>query len=199
MHSANRVTACSLQRAVSGYKLVPFSAVQEPTVVTFTSMLSKAVLATLLPGIALAAPTTISSQDFASVDQLKMGAHTLKIVLVNPKDEFDGVKLLLDSKELARTDGDRMKIEYQFRLPTSDVVLVSEYSGGNGCPANYRFVQVGKDDRVVTTKVFGNCSDIPQVTVDGERITVALPAEAGKRIVMQKWTFEKGVLAEPKR
>jgi hypothetical protein len=163
-----------------------------------SSALPLAALA-LLPALAFAAPVTITHEDFKSVDQMKIGTHAMQIVLVNPKDQFDGVKLLLDKKELARTDGDRMKIEYVFPLTGSQVVMVSEYSGGNGCPANYRFVKIDDDGKVATTKVFGNCSDIPKVAVDGERITVSLPAEAGKRIVTEKWVYEKGVLTEPRK
>ena len=60
-------------------------------------------------------------------------------------------------------------------------------------------MQVNNDGRAAITKVFGNCSDIPKVRVEGERITITLPAEDGKRIVEEKWIFEKGVLTEPRK
>ncbi|QEI07516.1 hypothetical protein FXN63_17980 [Pigmentiphaga aceris] len=164
-----------------------------------TATLSAAILALLSPVLASALPLGITHDEFKSVEKLQIGSQTMRILLVNPKEEYDGVKLMLGDKELARTDGDRMKIEYQFDLPNSKVVLVSEYSGGNACPANYRLVQLNKSGSVTTTKVFGNCSDIPKINVNGERIAVTLPAEDGKRIVEETWTFEKGVLTEPRK
>jgi hypothetical protein len=152
-----------------------------------------------LPAVADTLPLGLSYQEFESVAQMKVGAQTMQVELVDPTDKYAGTKLLFDGKELARTDGDMMKLEYQFELPTSKVVLVSEYSGGNACPANYRLVQINKTGRVATTKVFGNCSDVPTVRVEGERITMTLPAEEGKRIIEEKWVFENGVLTEPRK
>ena len=152
-----------------------------------------------LPAGADTLPLGLTYHEFKSTAQMKIGLQTMQVELVNPADKYAGTKLLLDGKELARTDGDMMKLEYQFELPTSEVVLVSEYSGGNACPANYRLVQIHKTGRVATTKVFGNCSDVPSVRVEGERITMTLPAEEGKRIVEEKWVFENGVLTEPRK
>jgi len=152
-----------------------------------------------LPAVADTLPLGLTHDEFVSTDQMKIGVQTMKIEPVNPADKYAGTKLLLGDKELARTEGEVMKLEYQFDLPASKVVLVSEFSGGNACPANYRLVQVAKDGQATTTKVFGNCSDIPKVRVEGERITITLPAEDGKRIVEEKWIFEKGVLTEPRK
>lgn len=158
-----------------------------------------AALAISFPAVSGTLPLGLTHDEFKSTDQMKVGGQTMKVELVDPADKYAGTKLLLDGKELARTEGEMMKLEYQFELPASEVVLVSEYSGGNACPANYRLVQINKTGRIATTKVFGNCSDIPKVRVEGERMTITLPAEDGKRIVEEKWTFENGVLTEPRK
>ena len=89
-----------------------------------------------LPAVADTLPLGLTHDEFKSADQMQVGAQTMKVELINPADKYAGTKLTLGGKELARTEGEMMKLEYQFDLPASKAVLVSEFSGGNACPAN---------------------------------------------------------------
>lgn len=55
------------------------------------------------------------------------------------------------------------------------LILVQLFYGGNGCPSDYAWLNVLSDPPAVT-EVFGNCSDLPEVSSDSETVTVTLPA-----------------------
>lgn len=55
------------------------------------------------------------------------------------------------------------------------LILVQLFYGGNGCPSDYAWLNVVADPPFAT-EVFGNCSDLPEVSSDSETVTVTLPA-----------------------
>ncbi len=80
-----------------------------------------------------------------------------------------------------------------FRLPSSDVVLVSQ-AAGTACPGQYVFVSVDATGARVSP-TFGTCYDDPvQPTLVGESIAFSMKKMRGKGSA--RYIYERGVVFE---
>jgi hypothetical protein len=84
--------------------------------------------------------------------------------------------LFLNGKEVKpKIEGDfSLSIEQNLAYKNGNAILLMNNSGGTACPVQYRWVIVTPDS-IKQTPQFGSCSDLPKVTVDGDRLTVAFP------------------------
>lgn len=76
------------------------------------------------------------------------------------------------------TDGDRaLNIKAQFEIDGGDTLafFLECLSGGNACPAMYRFIFAESDGQVSITDSFGTCSDLPELRVSLENVIVVFP------------------------
>ena len=83
----------------------------------------------------------------------------------------------VDSNEVFR-DSIGMTVEpYAFTaaLEMGPVVVIGIASGGTACPMLFRVVHLPGDAPPVATDEFGDCSDIPDVHVDGRRVILRFP------------------------
>lgn len=71
-------------------------------------------------------------------------------------------------------------------------LLISVGSGGMACPAEFRFITVGPGGDLSTTDTFGTCSDLPEVAVVNDSITVSLPSMQG--VGNESWEYTNGGL-----
>lgn len=78
-----------------------------------------------------------------------------------------------------------------FDLGNRQIVLVAEYSGGTACPATYFFVEVGSDALPRLSSDFGTCSDLPEISMDGQAIVVTMPGQEGDT----RYRYAAGVLS----
>lgn len=99
-------------------------------------------------------------------------------------------------------------VEQVFEFNNKDVVLLMDL-GGTGCPAMYRLLTLS-DAGVSATDEFGTCSDLPEISVEGEVMTITLPDSAplyAQREMSEKeldklfstsyiYTFSDGKLSE---
>jgi hypothetical protein len=83
----------------------------------------------------------------------------------------------VDSNEVFR-DSMGMTVEpYAFTaaLEMGPVVVIGITSGGTACPMMFRVVHLPEDGSPIATDEFGDCSDIPDVHVDGRRVVMRFP------------------------
>ena len=64
---------------------------------------------------------------------------------------------------------------YAARLDEDPVVVFALSSGGSGCPVMYRMVHLTGESDPLVTEPFGDCSDIPRVSLEGERLRMRFP------------------------
>lgn len=84
-------------------------------------------------------------------------------------------------------------IKKTYSLAGKSVGLVQLNSGGTACPAEYVFVTVGSDGAASVTNKFGNCSDMPKISKQGEKITLAFPGNPA-----ETWIYVNGKIAKKK-
>ena len=84
--------------------------------------------------------------------------------------------LYLNGKEIKpKIEGDfSLSIEKNVNYKNGNAVLLMNNSGGTACPVQYRWLVVLPDSTKQTPE-FGTCSDIPKVTIDGDKLTVIFP------------------------
>ena len=59
-----------------------------------------------------------------------------------------------------------------------DVAVLSVTGEGNACPAMFRIAYADSAGKYVLTKEFGDCSDIPTVTLEEKQVTLRFPGYA---------------------
>ena len=79
-----------------------------------------------------------------------------------------------NKKKLPVDEGSGHSIKKKWVIGSKDILLVSEYSGGNACPANYFFLIVTKN-QIVISEIFGNCSEMPEISRIKDTILVKFP------------------------
>ncbi len=127
------------------------------------------------PGRSYAVPVTATG--FVQ-DQRVVAGRTVQVVAAQ-----GGHQVLVDGRVLATDrDDDRVVIRGTHEGNGRIYVLIEEQSGGNACPSMFQAVdlipampalQVGA---ITMSPRFGNCSDVPQVSVSGGALRVSVPA-----------------------
>lgn len=75
-------------------------------------------------------------------------------------------------------DGDRaLNIKAQFETDGGNtlVFFLEALSGGTACPATYRFIFAESDGQISISDSFGTCSDLPELRVSPESVSVVFP------------------------
>ena len=91
-----------------------------------------------------------------------------------------------------------VSLQEKFKVENKDVVLISQGSGGNACPATYFCFQplrlTLEGDVVKKSVEFGTCSDIPKIKQEGTTVVLTMPKMQGKGQV--KYVYGKGAISE---
>jgi len=90
-----------------------------------------------------------------------------------------GVNVVIDG-QMFESDGDDMydSIFGTYDVGGTPVVLIEHGDGGNACPGTFTALILGSP--ITTTKMFGSCSDVPAVSVNGAQLIVSTPQMNGQ-------------------
>lgn len=104
-------------------------------------------------------------------DQRIVGGRTVQVVKAGTTHHIvvDGRILASDSED------DRVLIQGVHQGEGRTYVLIAEQSGGNACPSLYQAIDLSGDAAVISPQ-FGNCSDLPRITISGGALRVSVPA-----------------------
>jgi hypothetical protein len=86
-----------------------------------------------------------------------------------------------------------VSVQEKYKIDNKDVVLISQGSGGNACPATYFFLTV-EGDTAKKSVEFGTCSDIPKIKQEGNTVVLTMPKMQGKG--MAKYVYDNGIITE---
>lgn len=104
-------------------------------------------------------------------DQRVINGHTVQIMA-----QGNGHQIVVDGRVLANdTEDDRVLIQGVYKGGGRTYVLVAEQSGGNACPSLYQAIDLNGGTPVASPR-FGNCSDVPRISVVGGALRVSVPA-----------------------
>jgi hypothetical protein len=74
------------------------------------------------------------------------------------------------------------------------LLLLELGTGGSGCPAFHRVLEVTGAGRVTASEPFGNCSPLARAHAEGDAWIVDLPAIGGAPA--ESWSYSGGALAQ---
>ena len=105
-------------------------------------------------------------------DKTVQGKVTIKnnVVFLNGKEVVPKIK----GGEVAVEGSDALSIEENLKYKNGNAVLIMDFSRGTSCPAKYRWLIVMPDSTTQTPE-FGSCSDLPKVSITGDKLTVMFP------------------------
>lgn len=113
-----------------------------------------------------------------------MNAHAVKHMIVGDHEvtisgePYEEKVFIPGGVAYDNADGDRaLNIKAQFEIDGGDtlVFFLETLSGGTACPALYRFIFAESDGQISITDSFGTCSDLPELRVSPENVTVVFP------------------------
>ena len=104
-------------------------------------------------------------------DQRVVEGRTVQVVAAQ-----GGHQVLVDGRVLATDrDDDRVKVRSTHEGNGWTYVLIEEQSGGNACPSMFQAIDLSGGAAMISPR-FGNCSDVPQVSVSSGALRVSVPA-----------------------
>lgn len=104
-------------------------------------------------------------------DQRVVAGRTVQVVAAQGSHQ-----VLVDGRVLATDrDDDRVVIRSTHEGNGRTYVLIEEQSGGNACPSMFQAVDLSGGALMISPR-FGNCSDVPQVSVSNGALRVSVPA-----------------------
>jgi hypothetical protein len=157
-----------------------------------SSLAALSIATMLLNSTVCFAQSKITSNNFLDAKTIKTIGGNLALKEIGKDDgKYD---LIINGKRVTTIEERNVSFEYKFSLAGTDVILISLSSGGNGCPANYRFATVTQGGKVAVSDEFGNCNDDPQVAADPTKIVVSLRSGQGRRIKTETWTYMSGTV-----
>ena len=117
-------------------------------------------------------PVAIPIRNAAAVtDQRVVRGRTVQVANVGFAHQ-----ILVDGRVLATDEqDDRVVIQGVHEGGGRTYVLVEEQSGGNACPSLFQAVDLSGATPVISPQ-FGNCSDLPRVSVANGALRVSVPA-----------------------
>lgn len=123
-----------------------------------------------------AATDGAGSVDSATVALLETFGSTFSVVRLDPAHEGREFQVRVGDTVLFRDSVSQTVGVHTFTEASGrSLVLLHLFSGGTGCPAMYRIVELAGDREPAVTPEFGNCSDIPVVLLDEGRLRVRFP------------------------
>ncbi len=104
---------------------------------------------------------------------IKTHSYTLAIAggLYDEKLTLNG-KIVYDNPEM---QGLSLEASFLNTPQESDIYLLQTTTGGNACPAYYRFVTIEKSGKAVLSDSFGTCSDLYEVSYTSKELRVSIP------------------------
>jgi hypothetical protein len=87
----------------------------------------------------------------------------------SPAAVYYNNQLLTDKDE----DGRFLNVEKKFRIGNTDVILISDDSGGTNCPTLYFFVTTSRSEAKISPK-FGTCNDLSRVKRTADSISIVM-------------------------
>lgn len=136
-----------------------------------------------VPAIQQTAPTT-------PVDEKQAATRYGQLSIVG---EMNDMSITFGGRTLRKGDGLSLSFLERRAVGTNDVILVMNNSGGTACPAQYFFVTVKSATDVQLSPEFGTCSDLIDVSQNGDQINVSMPEASGKRI---QYAYAAGAVTE---
>jgi len=128
----------------------------------------------------------ISKSSFGSLSGKKDSGFTTD-------QEYDAHKVLFNGKTIYKNDDNSLNIKKAFSVGADKVALIEIASGGTACPVTYVFATVKGDGTLSLSAEFGTCSDIPNIIVKGDKITVKLPGNPPGTWTYQNGNVKKGI------
>lgn len=103
-----------------------------------------------------------------AADQRTVRGHTVQVVKASATDHA----VLVDGRPVIRdAESQFVTIQSIHEGGSHAYVLVGETSGGNACPSMYQAIDLSAAP--VVSPQFGNCSDLPRVSVAGGALRVS--------------------------
>ncbi len=104
-------------------------------------------------------------------EQRVVAGRTVKITAAG-----NGHQILVDGRVIATDlDDDRVLIQGTYQGGGKTYVVVAEQSGGTACPSMYQALDLTDGTSVISPQ-FGNCSDVPRVSITNGELRVSVPA-----------------------
>ncbi|MGI8484493.1 MAG: hypothetical protein ACR2OU_09525 [Thermomicrobiales bacterium] len=157
--SAVLLTGCQAQTDASGRTVLATP--------TLGQMLGVSSASRTQPGAAYTIPVASGVVQ----DQRVVEGRTVQIVRAGTTHH-----VVVDGRVLASdTEDDRVLIQGVHQGSGRTYVLIAEQSGGNACPSLYQAIDLSGGAAVISPQ-FGNCSDLPRISVSGGALRVSVPA-----------------------
>ena len=123
------------------------------------------------PGAYSRVPYVIPAAAGAARDRRVVAGRTVEVVASGTAHQIvvDGRVLATDAED------DRVVIQGVHQGGGRTYVLVEEQSGGNACPSMYQAIDLSGAAPAISPQ-FGNCSDVPKVSVGNGALRVSVPA-----------------------
>lgn len=123
------------------------------------------------------------------------GAMAKDVIKVSSGEVIvDDTKISYKGKTVP-VDEDAMSVDVtnKYVINGKDIILFSQSSGGNACPATYFFVTIN-GTTAQRSPIFGSCSDLIKVKQDGNKLVATMPKMNGKGI--NQYVFDNDKLTE---
>jgi hypothetical protein len=114
-----------------------------------------------------------------TIAAVSLTAGELKIVKIGDEESSPNRVFFvnLNGRTIA-TINDAMYVNiyaYFSGLESGEVVVLNKGSGGSGCPEMFQVVYPQSSESAYVSEEFGDCSDIPKVTLEHQQITFRFP------------------------
>lgn len=110
---------------------------------------------------------------------------TLEFTIDNNQDDYVA-SIKLDG-QLISTINDYyiVSVDREFTTQNGKIALIQLSTGGTACPALFMLAIAHNDAQALVTPSFGTCSDIPDITTQGENIFMSFPGNPD-----QNWVWD---------
>lgn len=106
---------------------------------------------------------------------LTTAAGELRLVQIGDEETSSDIVhfVQLDGKTIGKIGERHVGIHAYFAgMEAGDIIVLSAASGGNGCPSLFHVVQIESPEMHLMTEEFGDCSETPTITREGDQITL---------------------------
>lgn len=115
-----------------------------------------------------------------------------------PPPVFSIHRLLLQGKEIVRLTGDN-SVYIRDAYPNAEkarLLLLELGTGGSGCPAFFRILEIKADNSTLLTDKFGTCSDLFETAYRNGTWEIAIPQYHGDAKKPERWQYRDGKLTK---
>lgn len=124
----------------------------------------------------------------------RSGAFDSKISTVAGEVKKLDKTLTLGSRSLLEEDDEISGVDAVFDAPGQTTLMLSIGGMGASCPSLYMFLTLKSDGRTSKTDHFGTCSDVPQVSIANNQVSVTMPEMNGRGD--ETWTYANDTLSK---